>query len=276
MTLPDIDLTDGTTIPAIGLGTYPLRGDDGVRAMTFAIEAGYRLLDSAVNYRNEREVGEAIRGSGVDRDELVVQTKVAGRDHSGAVRSIETSLQVLGLDRLDVVLIHWPNPSRDEYVTAWEGLVEARERGLVRTIGVSNFAPHHLDRITEATGVTPAINQVELHPYFPQEDQLGDDTRRGILTQAWSPLGKAQAPYEEAAVTEIADALGVTPPQVVLRWHVQRGVVPLPKSGDPGRQRTNLDVAGFTLDEAQMAAVTGLGRPDGRLFDGDPDTHEEM
>lgn len=276
MTLPSRDLLDGTTIPAIGLGTYPLRGDDGVHAMASAIEAGYRLLDSAVNYRNEREVGEAVRAAGVDRDELVIQTKVAGRDHTAAVRSIETSLQVLGLDRLDVVLIHWPNPSRDEYVTAWEGLVEARERGLVRTIGVSNFAPHHLDRVTEATGVTPALNQVELHPYFPQEEQVADDARRGTVTQAWSPLGKAEAPYREEAVVAVAEAHGVTPPQVVLRWHVQRGVVPLPKSGDPGRQRANLDVEGFALDDTQMAAITGLGRPDGRLFDGDPDTHEEM
>jgi diketogulonate reductase-like aldo/keto reductase len=278
VTLPTRTLLDDTALPAIGFGTYPLTGEDGIRAMVSALEAGYRLLDTAVNYGNETEVGEAIRRSGVPRDELVVQTKVPGRDHAfdRAVASIEGSLERLGLEQVDVALIHWPNPSVGRYVDAYRALVECRERGLVRSVGVSNFTEQHLADVIEATGVGPVLNQVELHPLFPQEPLRAVHERLGIVTEAWSPLGKRNAPFAADPVAAAAEAHGVTPAQAILRWQVQLGVVPLPKSSDPARQRANLDVFGFELSPDEMAAITGLGRADGRLFGGDPETHEEM
>ncbi|WP_040155473.1 aldo/keto reductase [Mobilicoccus massiliensis] len=272
------ELNDGTTLPKIGFGTYPLRGENGIAAMTSALEVGYRLLDSAVNYRNEYEVGEALRRSGLPRDEVQIATKVPGRDHGRgkAIASIEASLEVMGLDRLDLVLIHWPNPSQGKYVRTWEGLVEAREQGLVRSIGVSNFTEPLLQEIIDATGVIPAVNQIELHPRFPQVDMRAVHARLGIQTSSWSPLGKRDAAYDEAPVADAAKAHGVTPAQVILRWQLQIGSLPLPKSANPERQRTNLDVFGFELTDAEVEAITGLGKPDGRLFGGDPNTHEEM
>jgi 2,5-diketo-D-gluconate reductase A len=278
MTLPGHTLNDGTQVPAIGFGTYPLRGEDGIRAMTSALEAGYRYLDSAVNYENEQEVGEALRRSGLAREEVQVATKIPGRFHAHdlAVASVEDSLRRLGLDRLDVCLIHWPNPSVGLYHEAWQALVDARERGLVRTIGVSNFTHEHLTRVIDASGVTPALNQVELHPLFPQERMRAADERLGILTQSWSPLGKRSAPFGEEPVAAAARAHDVSPAQVILRWHVQLGVMPLPKSATPDRQRSNLEVDGFELTADEVAAITALGRSDGRLFGGDPEVHEEM
>ncbi|NYG08533.1 diketogulonate reductase-like aldo/keto reductase [Phycicoccus badiiscoriae] len=272
------ELNDGTTLPAIGFGTYPLTGEDGIQAMVSALEAGYRLLDSAVNYGNETEVGEAVRRSGVPRDEVALTTKIPGRFHAKdlALQSLRDSAKRFGVDRLDVALIHWPNPSQDLYAQAWQALVEAQRDGLVRTIGVSNFTGAHLRRIIDESGVTPAVNQIELHPYFPQEQMRAVHEELGIRTQAWSPMGKREAPFDEPPVADAAAAHGVTPGQVILRWHVQLGSLPLPKSATPQRQRDNLDVFGFELTEAEMAAITALGRPDGRLFGGDPDTHEEM
>ncbi len=278
MSIPTHTLNDGATLPAIGFGTYPLKGDDGVAAVRSAIEVGYRLIDTAVNYDNEREVGEAIRRSGVARQDLFVTSKLPGRDHAydDAIASVHGSLERLGLDYLDLHLIHWPNPSLDQYVDAWRALVDLREQGLVRSIGVSNFTAAHLDRIIEATGVTPAVNQIELHPYFPQVRMREAHERLGVRTESWSPLGKRQAPFAEPAVAGAAERHGVTPGQVILRWQVQLGSVPIPKSATPERQRANLDVFGFELSAEEVAAITALGRPDGRLFGGDPDTHEEM
>ena len=276
--VPTYDLNDGTTIPAIGFGTYPLRGEDGIAAIVSAIGAGYRLVDTAVNYDNEAEVGEAIRRSGVPRDEVVVASKIPGRHHAydDAITSVRESLARLGLERTDLHLIHWPNPSRGAYVEAWRALVQLQKDGLVRSIGVSNFTEEHLTRIIDDTGVTPAVNQVELHPRFPQDDLREVHDRLGIRTEAWSPLGKRRAPLDEDAVTAAATAHGVSPGQVILRWHVQLGSLPIPKSADPARQAQNLDVFGFELTAEQVAAISGLAEPDGRLFGGDPDTHEEM
>ncbi|QBF47789.1 aldo/keto reductase [Janibacter limosus] len=273
--LPTRTLGDGVSVPVLGFGTYPLRGDDGVRAMVSALEVGYRLIDTAVNYRNEREVAEAVRASSLDRGDVFIQTKVPGRDHRSAKHSIETSLHVMDLEYLDSVLIHWPNPSQGGYVRAWEGLVEAKEAGLVRSIGVSNFTPEFLDEIIAATGVTPASNQIEMHPAFPQVEQRAADAERGIATQAWSPIGRGEV-LDAAPVVAAAEAHGVTPAQAVLRWHLHLGSLPLPKSGDPERQRHNLEVLGFDLSEAEVDAITALGRPDGRLFGADPVSHEEM
>jgi 2,5-diketo-D-gluconate reductase A len=271
-------LHDGQPLPAIGFGTYPLTGEDGIEAITSAIEVGYRLLDTAVNYENEREVGEAIRRSGVPREELLVCSKLPGRHHGydDAVASVRGSLERLGLDRLDLHLIHWPNPGRGRYAEAWRALVDLQREGLVTSIGVSNFTEAHLRRVIDETGVTPAVNQIELHPYFPQEEMRRVNADLGIVTESWSPLGKRQAPFTEAPVAQAAERLGVTPGQVILRWQVQLGALPIPKSATPSRQRENLDVLGFELTDDEVAAITALGRPDGRLFGGDPETHEEM
>jgi 2,5-diketo-D-gluconate reductase A len=276
--LPTYELNDGRAIPAIGFGTYPLRDSEAVEAVVSAVEVGYRLIDTAVNYENESDVGEALRRCGVPREDLFVTSKLPGRHHAHeeAVSSVEDSLHRLGLDYLDLHLIHWPNPSVDRYVEAWRALVELRERGLVRSIGVSNFTRAHLDRVIADTGVVPAVNQIELHPAFPQVEMRAADAELGILTEAWSPLGKRAAPYGETPVVAAAERLGVTPAQVILRWHVEIGSVPIPKSATRSRQAANLDIFGFSLTADEVAAITTLGRPDGRLFGGDPDVHEEM
>jgi len=276
--VPTHRLNDGHDLPAIGFGTYPLSGDDGIAAIVSAIEVGYRLLDTAVNYGNEEAVGEAVRRSGVPREELTICSKIPGRHHGydDAVASTKESLQRLGLDHLDLHLIHWPNPSQGRYAEAWRALVDLQREGLVRSIGVSNFTAEHLRHVIDETGVTPAVNQLELHPYFPQEQMRATHRELGIVTESWSPLGKRQAPFAEPPVAEAAERHGVEPGQVILRWQVQLGAVPIPKSATPQRQRDNLDVFGFELTDDEVAAITALGRPDGRLFGGDPDTHEEM
>lgn len=278
MTIPEYTLNDGNSLPAIGFGTYPLRDEEGTEALRSAIEAGYRLLDTAVNYENETEVGEAIRRSGVPRDEIKLASKIPGRHHGydDAVASVHGSLERLGVDHLDLQLIHWPNPSVGKFGEAWRALVDLREQGLVRSIGVSNFTEAHLDQIISETGVTPAVNQVELHPYFDQHELRVVHDRLGIRTEAWSPMGKSPTPFHEAPVADAAEAHGVTPGQVVLRWHVQLGSLAIPKSGSPERQRQNLDVFGFELSADEMAKISGLTRADGRRFGGDPETHEEM
>ena len=271
-------LNDGTTIPPIGFGTSGLRGEDAIDAVTRALENGYRLIDTAVNYRNETEVGEAIRRSGVPRDEIVVTSKIPGRHHAydDAITSTRESLERLGLDRIDVHLIHWPNPAQKTYHETWRALVQLRDDGLVRSPGVSNFTREHLEKVIDDTGVTPVLNQIELHPYFPQVEMRGVDAELGVLTESWSPMGKRQAPFAEPVVRAAADTHGVTPGQVVLRWQLQLGTLPIPKSATPSRQRENLDLDGFELTDDEVAAITALARPDGRLFGGDPDSHEEF
>ncbi|MDP3894169.1 aldo/keto reductase [Nocardioides sp.] len=276
--IPTYSLNDATTLPAIGFGTYPLRGEEGIEAITSALEVGYRLLDTAVNYENEVEVGEAIRRSGLPRDQIQVTSKIPGRHHAfdDAVSSVHGSLERLGLEQLDLALIHWPNPGRGQYVDAWRALVHLREQGVVRSIGVSNFTSDHLRHVINDSGITPAVNQIELHPRFPQPAMRRLHEQLGIRTESWSPLGKRDAPYDEDPVAGAARELGVTPGQVILRWQVQLGAIPIPKSSSPTRQRENLDIFGFSLSFEQMAAITALGQPDGRLFAGDPETHEEL
>jgi diketogulonate reductase-like aldo/keto reductase len=282
MSIPTLTLNDGHQIPAIGFGTYPLVGAEGYRAVRSALDAGYRLIDSAFNYENEGTVGKAIRDflreSGVDRSELTVQTKIPGRHHetARAIQSGYESAARLGLDHIDVLLIHWPNPITGKYLDAWRGLVALKEQGIARSVGVSNFTAPLLAEIIADTGVTPVLNQIELHPLFIQEQMRAGHARLGILTQSWSPLGKRNAPYATPAVADAAAAHGVSPAQVVLRWQVQLGNIPVPKSATPERQAANLDVFGFELTDAEMTAISALDRPDGRLFGGDPATHEEM
>ncbi|WP_069711462.1 aldo/keto reductase [Curtobacterium sp. ER1/6] len=273
---PTIELNDGHRFPELGLGTYGLNGDEGAAAVGAAITSGYRLLDTALNYGNEDAVGRAVRESEVDREDLVVTSKLPGRHHGydEAHRSIDETLGNLGLDRVDLYLIHWPNPSVGRFVDTWKAFVDLRDSGKVRSIGVSNFTPEHLEAIIDATGVAPAVNQVELHPYFPQAELRKVHAEYGIVTESWSPLAKQSELLTEQPVLDAAAAHGVTPGQVVLRWHVQLGAVPVPKSGDADRQRENLDVFGFELSDDEVRAISGLER--GRLWDGDPDTHEEM
>lgn len=275
VTIPTVTLNDGTSFPELGLGTYRLRGEEGIDAMVAAIENGYRLLDSAVNYENETEVGEAVRRSGI-RDELIVTTKVPGRDHGfdETVRSAQGSLERLGLDRIDLYLIHWPNPSVGKYVDTYRAMLALRDEGKVGSVGVSNFTEEMLTRLIDETGVAPAVNQVEMHPYFPQQALRAFHTAHGIRTESWSPLARRSELLSEKVLVDIAAAHGVTPTQAVLRWHVQLSSTPIPKSSQPSRLIENADVFGFSLTDEELAAISALER--GRLWDGDPNTHEEM
>jgi len=271
-------LNDGHRLPALGFGTYPLRGPAGVDAVVSALHHGYRLIDSAVNYENEGTVGEAVRRAGVPRDEVVITSKLPGRHHeyAAATTCVYESLYRLGLDHIDLYLIHWPNPGVGRFVEAWQALVDLQREGVLRSIGTSNFLPEHLSRIIAGTGVTPAVNQVELHPYFPQAEQRAVHDQLGIRTESWGPLGQAGQLLHESVIGAIAEQVGRTPAQVVLRWHLQLGSVPLPKAASPTRQAENLAVFDFELDAAQVAAITALGSPEGRLGDSDPATHEEL
>lgn len=276
--VPNITLNDGTTLPAIGFGTYPLNGRAGADAIAGAIRKGYRLLDSAFNYENEGALGEAIRLAGVPRERLRVTSKLPGRHHhfEEALATIEESLFRTRLDYYDLYLIHWPNPSRDLYVEAWRALIEARKRGLVRSIGVCNFLPVHLERLLRETGVAPAVNQIELHPYFQQAEQRAFDKAHGIVTEAWSPLGRANHLLKDETLLALAGRLDRTIAEVILRWHVQIGAVPLPKAASPERQIENLSVFDFDLSPDDLASIALLDRPDGRTFDQDPARYEEF
>lgn len=276
--VPTVRLNDGTEVPWIALGTYKLNGEAGVESMRAAIRSGYRFLDSAFNYENEGALGEAVRTSGVSRDELVLTSKLPGRRHAydQAVDTVRESLYRAGLDHWDVYLIHWPNPRIDLYVEAFGALVDMQRAGLIRTVGVSNFLPEHLERLKAEVGVVPALNQIELLPYFPQREALEVHARLGVRTESWSPLGRGNGVTEEPVVVVAARAHGVTPVQAVLRWHVQSGSIPVPKSANPERQAQNLDIFSFELTDEEMAAITALGRPDGRTNDQDPAVYEEF
>jgi len=269
---------NGFALPAQGLGTYGFRGESGADAVRSGIESGYRLVDSAFNYENEGAVGWGISGAAVDPAELIVTTKLAGRHHARekALTAIEESRFRLGVDAIDLFLIHWPLPRVDAYVEAWRALIEARDRGLVRQIGVSNFLPEHLERIEVETGVRPVVNQIELHPRFPQEEALAYHRAHDIITEAWSPLGRAGEVLEAPAITAAAEAHRITPAQAVLAWHAARGVVAIPKAASPEHQALNLAAVQVRLHADEVAAITALGTPDGRLWGADPATHEEF
>jgi diketogulonate reductase-like aldo/keto reductase len=276
ISVPTVTLNDGHGFPVVGLGTYGLNGDEGTTAVKSALDTGYRILDTALNYGNEDAVGRAVRETDVPRDEIIVTSKLPGRHHGydEALASFDETRKNLGLDHVDLYLIHWPLPRIDRYVESFRAFKKLQDDGLVTSIGVSNFTPAHLQRVIDEVGVTPAVNQVELHPYFPQGELRAFHEAHGIVTESWSPIGKKSDLLSEKVILDTASAHGVSPTQVVIRWHVQIGAVPVPKSQDPGRQRENLDVFGFELSPDEMAAIATLEK--GRIWGADPDTHEEF
>ncbi|KXV23988.1 aldo/keto reductase [Gluconobacter japonicus] len=278
MTIPTLTLNDGTTFPAITFGTYKLNGAAGVEAMKSALSVGYDALDSAFNYENEGAVGRATRDSGRDRKDLRIASKLPGRHHAydEALATIEESLYRAQLDYYDLYYIHWPNPKQGKYVEAWKALIEAKKRGQIRSIAVCNFLPEHLERLEAETGVLPSINQIELHPYFPQDEMRKWNHDHGILTQAWSPLGRASDLLTNPLLEKIAKRVGKGVGQVILRWHHQLGSVPIPKSATPKRQIENMSIFDFTLTDEDMAIIATLARPDGRLKNQDPAVYEEF
>lgn len=255
-----MELSDGLRMPRIGFGTWRLTDESAPAAVAAALEDGYRLIDTAELYKNEKGVGEGVRASGL-REEVVVQSKV-WNDHHGTEeprRALERSLELLGLDRIDVYLVHWPAPAQDLYVDTWRALAEAREEGLVASIGVSNFLPAHIERLIAETGVAPALNQIELHPYFNQAALRDWHAEKGIAVQAWGPLGQRSGSLmDEPVLREVSEAHGKDAGQVILRWHLQHGTVPVPKSSNPERIRSNLEVFDFELSDAEMEAIDGL------------------
>lgn len=276
--VPEITLNDGLTLPAIGFGTANLKGHVGVNAITHAIHNGYRLLDSAFNYENEGAVGEAVRRSDVPRKALKITSKLPGRHHAydQAVTTIQESLYRANLDYYDLYLIHWPNPIQDMYLEAWQALIDAKKWGLIRSIGVCNFLPEHIERLEKETGVKPSINQIELHPFFNQQEQRTWHEANDIRTESWSPIGRANAVLQNDIIQNIAKKHNKTVAQVILRWHYQLGTIPIPKSASPERQLENISIFDFSLSDQEMASIATLSRPDGRNKNQDPAVYEEF
>lgn len=268
----DITLNNGVRMPQLGFGVFQLPPEETVTAVRQAIDAGYRSIDTAAMYNNEREVGRAVAASDVPREELFITTKLWNSDHGydPAIKAFEASLDRLGLDYLDLYLIHWPRPGADQYVDTWRALEKLHADGRIRAIGVSNFQPAHLRRLMEETATVPAVNQIELHPYLQQRELRAFDAEHDIATEAWSPLAKGGELLNEPAVAGIAERLGVTPAQVVVRWHLQLGNIVIPKSRTPERIVSNADVFGFELSDADMTAIASLDQ--GQRLGPDPDT----
>ena len=263
---PLIDLNDGNAIPQVGLGVWQTPNDVAVEAVRTALEAGYRHVDTAAIYGNEDGVGQGLRASGAPRAEVFVTTKVwnENQGYDAALKATKDSLRRLGLEQVDLLLIHWPSPSRGLYVDTWKALIQARKDGLARSIGVSNFEPEHLERIIGETGVAPALNQIELHPRFQQKAARAANEAHGVRTESWSPLGRGLL-LADPVVANIARKHGRTPAQVIIRWHIENGLIVIPKSVTPSRIRENFDVFNFALDADDLAAFAGLDDPDGRI-----------
>jgi 2,5-diketo-D-gluconate reductase A len=257
--VPSIALNDGSTIPQLGFGVYKIADGGAADAVEFALETGYRHIDTAAFYENERGVGDGLRRSGLPREDVFVTTKVWWTDngYDSTLRSFDESLERLGFDYVDLYLIHWPAPKHDRYVDTWRALERVRADGRARSIGVANFHIHHLERLARETATVPALNQIELHPWLQQRDARAYDATHGIVTEAWSPLARGRI-LDNEPLARIAAKHGVTPAQVVIRWHLQLGNVVIPKSQTPARIRENFDVFGFSLDDDDLAVIATL------------------
>jgi 2,5-diketo-D-gluconate reductase A len=269
--VPDVELANGVRIPQFGFGVFQIPPEETAQAVRTALEAGYRHIDTAQMYRNEDGVGAGIAASGVARDDVFVTTKLANdaHGHDNAITALEGSLRRLGFDHVDLYLIHWPLPHKDNFVRTWQGFEDILRAGKARAIGVSNFQPAHLDRLAEESATVPAVNQIELHPALQQTELRAYHQEHGIATEAWSPLAQAEV-LEDPVLTDLAEKHGRTAAQVVLRWHLQLGNIVFPKSSSPERIKQNIDVFGFELDDEDMTAIGKLD--EGRRTGPDPDT----
>jgi len=269
--VPNLSLRGGVDIPQLGFGVFQVPPEDTAEVTTRALGTGYRHIDTAAAYRNEAGVGEGVRAAGLERGDVFITTKCFNDDHGydQATRAFNASLDRLETDYVDLYLIHWPVPAHDRYVETWKAFIELQSQGLVRSIGVSNFQPAHLRRLIDETGVTPALNQVELHPLLQQSGLRREHEELGIVTEAWSPLAQGQV-LDDPAIAQIAEAHGKTAGQVVIRWHLQLGNVVIPKSVTPERIEQNFDVFDFELSAGEMAAIEALDA--GHRTGPDPDT----
>lgn len=274
--IPTIPLNDGHSIPQLGLGTWPMSDAVAAEAVPTGLEIGYRLVDTAAKYENEVGVGRGLAASGVPRAELRVTTKLRGSEHGyeSAKAAVERSLERLGLDYVDLYLIHWPLPRLDEYVNSFRAMVELKEQGLIRSVGVSNFKRPHLQRLIDEVGVVPAVNQIQLSPALARREIRAFHDEVGIVTQAWSPLGRQHRLIDDPVVGVLAEEYGRTSAQIMLRWEVQQGIVTIPKSTDPERQRSNASVFDFELGDDAMERLAALDR--GEHAAADSDRHEEF
>ncbi len=270
-TVPVTELNNGVRMPQLGFGVFQVPDEETTAAVKTALEAGYRSIDTAAVYGNEAGVGTALADRGIARDELFITTKLwnSAQGYDSTLRAFDESMAKLGLERLDLYLIHWPAPKLDKYVDTWRAFEKLYADGRVRAIGVSNFQPAHLERLLDASDVVPAVNQVELHPYLQQADVRAFDEKHGIATEAWSPLAKGGSLLGEPAIGDLATKYARTPAQIVLRWHLQLGNIVIPKSVTPSRVAENFDVFGFTLAEEEIEALTSLDR--GERTGPDPD-----
>ncbi|WP_031509787.1 aldo/keto reductase [Streptomyces megasporus] len=270
--VPNIILNNDVRMPQLGFGVWQVPDEEATPAVAHAIASGYRSIDTAALYHNERGTGRAIADSGVPREELFVTTKVWNDRHGydSTLRAFDESLERLGLEYVDLYLIHWPAPRQDRYVETWKALEKLYADGRAKAIGVSNFKPTHLRRLMEETSIVPAVNQIELHPWFQQAESRAFHAEHGIATEAWSPLGQGKGLLDDPAIGEIARRHGRTPAQVVLRWHLQLGNLVIPKSVTPSRIEENIDVFDFALEDGDMAELAGLDT--GNRLGADPDT----
>ena len=260
MSAPTIPLNDGNHIPQIGFGTSPLNDQKVVPAILAALEAGYRHIDTAYRYNNEKGVGQGIRESGIPREELFVTTKLDGQfqGEDRAIGGLEESLRRLGMEYVDLLLIHWPLPQRDQYVSTWKTFETLLAAGKTRSIGLSNFKPAHIDRLLAETSVRPAVNQIQLNPRITRPEQRAYDSEQGIVTEAWSPLGAGNELLQEPTLVSLAEKYGKTPAQVVLRWHIELGNVTIPRSANPRRIAENINIFDFTLTDDEVAVISAL------------------
>jgi 2,5-diketo-D-gluconate reductase A len=276
-TVPVLTLNDGNSIPQLGFGVFQVPPEDTARITAQALEAGYRHIDTAQMYGNEKGVGEAIRASGIPREELFITSKLNNGFHEPekARAAFDQTLADLGLDQVDLFLIHWPLPTQygGDFVSTWKTLIEHKSDGRARSIGVSNFQPDHLARLANETDVVPAVNQIEVHPYFTNQAARRANEASGILTEAWSPIAQG-AVLDDAVITDIAEQVGRTPAQVALRWHIQRGDIVFPKSSTPERMAENFALFDFELDDEAMAAITGLDKGEDGRTGPNPDTFD--